>query len=65
MRKVASSAVKIGAVAAIGGLAYNAYQNYQQGKAVVPQSVTNMLAEFTAPSGWRAASGIWRMDPAK
>jgi uncharacterized membrane protein YebE (DUF533 family) len=44
MREVASGAVQIGAVAAIGGLAYKAYQNYQQGKPIVPQVIANMLA---------------------
>lgn len=31
-RKLAGSALKIGGLAAIGGLAYKAYQNYQQGQ---------------------------------
>jgi uncharacterized membrane protein YebE (DUF533 family) len=43
MREVAGTAIQIGAVAAIGGLAYKAYQNYRQGKPIVPQSVTDML----------------------
>ena len=44
MREVAGAAVHIGAVAAIGGLAYKAYQNHRQGKPIVPQSITDMLA---------------------
>jgi uncharacterized membrane protein YebE (DUF533 family) len=35
-RKIGSSAIKVGALAAIGGLAWKAYQNYQSGKPVVP-----------------------------
>lgn len=31
-RKVGGAAVKLGGLAAIGGLAYKAYQNYQNGK---------------------------------
>ena len=50
MREVAGTAVQIGAVAAIGGLAYKAYQNYRQGKPIVPQSITDMLAEVTKQS---------------
>ena len=44
MREVAGSAVQIGAVAAIGGLAYKAYQNHMQGKPIVPQGIADMLA---------------------
>jgi uncharacterized membrane protein YebE (DUF533 family) len=44
MREVAGTAVQIGAVAAIGGLAYKAYQNYRQGKPIVPQSITDMIS---------------------
>lgn len=44
MREVASGAVQVGAVAAIGGLAYKAYQNYQEGKPIVPQAIADMLA---------------------
>lgn len=47
MREVAGTAVQVGAVAAIGGLAYKAYQNYRQGKPIVPQSMTDMLANAT------------------
>ena len=38
--KMAESAVKLGAVAAVGGLAYSAWQNYQQGQAGSPGSVS-------------------------
>ena len=43
MRAVAGTALQVGAVAAIGGLAYKAYQNYSQGKPIVPQGVTDLL----------------------
>lgn len=49
VREVAGTAVQIGAVAAIGGLAYKAYQNYQQGKPIVPQGITDILAGGTQP----------------
>lgn len=55
MREVAGTAVQIGAVAAIGGLAYKAYQNYRDGKPVVPQSITDMLA--SAPPQSRDSGG--------
>jgi uncharacterized membrane protein YebE (DUF533 family) len=45
MRETAGTAIQIGAVAAIGGLAYKAYQNYRQGKPIVPQAITDMLSE--------------------
>ncbi len=45
MREVAGTAIQIGAVAAVGGLAYKAYRNYQQGKPIVPQSISDMLAD--------------------
>jgi uncharacterized membrane protein YebE (DUF533 family) len=35
-RKIGGSALKVGALAAIGGLAWTAYQNYQAGKPPVP-----------------------------
>jgi uncharacterized membrane protein YebE (DUF533 family) len=44
MRKLAGTAVQVGAVAAIGGLAYKAYRNYREGKPVVPQGIRDMLA---------------------
>jgi len=36
--RLAGNAVKLGAVAAVGGLAYNAWQNYQQNQQGVPNS---------------------------
>jgi uncharacterized membrane protein YebE (DUF533 family) len=43
VRKLAGTALQVGAVAAIGGLAYQAYQNYREGKPVVPQGIRDML----------------------
>ena len=47
MRDVAGTMLQVGAVAAIGGLAYKAYQNYRQGRPVVPQSVSDLLQGAT------------------
>jgi uncharacterized membrane protein YebE (DUF533 family) len=44
-RKVAGSAVKLGALAAIGGLAWKAYQNYQSGQ---PAAASTQAAETAA-----------------
>lgn len=46
-RTVAVSAAKLGAIALIGGLAYKAYQNYQQGRPLISGSD----APQPAPSG--------------
>ncbi len=50
MREVAGTVLQVGAVAAVGGLAYKAFQNYRQGKPVVPQGITDMLSANT-PAG--------------
>jgi uncharacterized membrane protein YebE (DUF533 family) len=50
MREVAGTVLQVGAVAAIGGLAYKAYQNYRQGRPVVPQTITDLLPGPTRPS---------------
>ncbi len=47
-RGVAGSAAKLGGLAMLGGLAYKAYQNYQQGKPVVD---TGSPALLPAPAG--------------
>lgn len=44
MREVAGTVLQVGAVAAVGGLAYKAFQNYRQGKPVIPQGISDMLA---------------------
>lgn len=43
LRDVSGTALQVGAVAAIGGLAYRAYQNYQQGRPVIPESISSAL----------------------
>ncbi|MDX2204105.1 MAG: DUF533 domain-containing protein [Hyphomicrobiaceae bacterium] len=45
-RSIAASAAKLGGLAVIGGLAYRAYQNYQQG---VPASATDGPQRLLAP----------------
>ncbi len=47
-RSIAASAAKIGALALIGGLAYKAYQNYQQGRPLITDRSQTPEA---APSG--------------
>lgn len=47
--KLAGNAVKLGAVAAVGGLAYNAWQNYQKGQSN-PGQVPSQDAFIPAPS---------------
>ncbi|MBX9774592.1 MAG: tellurite resistance TerB family protein [Xanthobacteraceae bacterium] len=44
LRDLAGTALQVGAVAAIGGIAYKAYQNYREGRPVVPQNVSDFLA---------------------
>jgi uncharacterized membrane protein YebE (DUF533 family) len=52
-RAVAGSALRIGALALIGGLAYKAYQNYQQGRPLISGSGTaSGLMEAPAGSGF-------------
>lgn len=50
MREMAGTVLQVGAVATIGGLAYKAYQNYRQGRPVVPQAITDLLPGHTRPS---------------
>jgi uncharacterized membrane protein YebE (DUF533 family) len=54
MRKAAGTALQIGAVATIGGLAYRAYQNYRQGRPVVPSSLTELLGQLPLQAGSRS-----------
>jgi uncharacterized membrane protein YebE (DUF533 family) len=42
-RKLAGTALQVGAAAVLGGLAYKAYQNYRDGRPIVPQSVSDMI----------------------
>jgi uncharacterized membrane protein YebE (DUF533 family) len=50
-RSLASSAVKLGGLALIGGLAYRAYQNYQQGQPVLTGRQAPQQALLAAPTG--------------
>lgn len=54
-RSVAMSAAKLGALALIGGLAYKAYQNYQQGRPLI-SGPDGQLAEAPRGSGFEAAA---------
>lgn len=55
-RKVAKSALKVGALAAVGGLAYTAYQRYRQGgdQSAAEPATAKLAASSTAatPSQW-------------
>jgi uncharacterized membrane protein YebE (DUF533 family) len=58
-RSLAASAAKLGGLALIGGLAYKAYQNYQQGKPILPggrPGETQALA--AAPNGSGFEPGV-------
>ncbi|MGE5510620.1 MAG: tellurite resistance TerB family protein [Bacteroidota bacterium] len=56
-RALAGSAVKLGALALIGGLAYKAIQNYQQGKPLIEVGQQPAgLAEAPRGSGYEAAA---------
>lgn len=59
-RKIAGTAVQVGGLAAIGGLAYVALRNFQQGKPVVQgtiNDVTSLLGMGQAPGGYAEAGG--------
>ena len=51
-RSLATSAAKLGALALIGGLAYKAYQNYQQGKPLITGASGLMAGPAPAGSGF-------------
>ena len=55
-RALAGSALKIGALALIGGLAYKAVQNYQQGKPMLGPSEPMGLVEAPRGSGFEAGA---------
>lgn len=48
--KLAGNAVKVGAVAAVGGLAYNAWQNYQKNQQGAPTAAPAQDAFIPAPT---------------
>lgn len=50
-RSLAASAIKLGGLALIGGLAYKAYQNYQQGQPMLTGQQTRQQALLAAPAG--------------
>jgi uncharacterized membrane protein YebE (DUF533 family) len=50
-RALAGSAIKLGGLALIGGLAYKAYQNYQQGQPVPTGGQPQRQALLAAPEG--------------
>jgi uncharacterized membrane protein YebE (DUF533 family) len=50
-RSLAGSAIKLGGLALIGGLAYKAYQNYQQGQPVLTGRQAPQQALLAAPAG--------------
>ena len=50
-RSLAGSAAKVGSLALIGGLAYKAYQNYQQGRPVLTGQKPPQQALLAAPTG--------------
>jgi uncharacterized membrane protein YebE (DUF533 family) len=50
-RSLAGSAIKLGSLALIGGLAYKAYQDYQQGQPVLTGAKPQQQALMEAPKG--------------
>ncbi len=50
-RSLAGSAIKLGSLALIGGLAYKAYQNYQQGQPVLTGARPQQQPLLAAPAG--------------
>jgi uncharacterized membrane protein YebE (DUF533 family) len=50
-RSLAANAIKLGGLALIGGLAYKAYQNYQQGQPVLTGRQAPQQALLAAPAG--------------
>lgn len=50
-RSLAGSVVKLGSLALIGGLAYKAYQNYQQGRPLLTEGQPQQQALLAAPEG--------------
>lgn len=62
LRDVSGTALQVGAVAAIGGLAYKAYQNYQQGRPVIPETISSALTNIPKSVAGKVgphAPGAW------
>ncbi len=57
-RSLAASAAKLGGLAMIGGLAYKAYQNYQQGQPVLTGRAPQQQAVLAAPAGSGFEPGV-------
>ena len=55
-RALAGKAIKIGSLALIGGLAYKALQNYQNGKPLIAPAEAAHLAEAPQGSGYETAA---------
>lgn len=55
-RSIAASALKLGGLALIGGLAYKAMQNYQQGKPLVGEAGGSTIGEAPRGSGFEASA---------
>jgi len=53
-RSIAASALKLGGLALIGGLAYKALQNYQQGKPLLTGASNGQLTEAPRGSGFES-----------
>jgi len=65
-RSLAGTAVKLGGLALIGGLAYKAYQNYQQGQPVYSSGrPTTPQALMPAPEGSGFEAGAMSHDAAR
>jgi len=61
-RKFAKSALKLGGVAAVGGLAYAAYQRYQQGQAPSRAGTSDATVGGTLPHAAAGASTAGQWD---
>jgi len=55
-RSIATSAAKIGALALIGGLAYKALQNYQEGRPLITDAQDGNVQEAPSGSGFEASA---------
>ena len=65
-RSLAAAAVKLGGLALIGGLAYRAYQSYQQGRPVLsPDRPAMPQALMPAPEGSGFETGAMSHDAAR
>lgn len=63
MREVAGTVLQVGAVAAVGGLAYKAFQDYRQGKPVIPHGIADLLASGSPMSSSQTDTSARRWIP--